>query len=161
MASSFSFLTLFVLFCVYMPIGTMSFSMKLIPRVNFDSMLFPKNISLEGKHNRLVQLSKIHALKYQMNNTNAISPETFQPLVSTISGVYAVETLIGTPPSKTLLSLDTVLVIHGFNVRDARIVSHLKGKNSSITHPRLLRWCHVTIHFVIPKYVPTVNVSML
>ena len=107
MASSFSFLTLFVLFCVYMPIGTMSFSMKLIPRVNFDSLLFPKNISLEEKHNRLVQLSKTYALKYQMNNTNAISPQTFQPLVPTIYNIYAVEMMIGTPPFKTLLMLDT------------------------------------------------------
>ncbi|KEH38402.1 putative nepenthesin [Medicago truncatula] len=107
MASSFSFLTLFVLFCVYIPIGTMSFSMKLIPRVNFDSILFPKNISLEEKHNRLVQLSKIHALKYQMNNTNAISPQTFQPLVPTISNIYAVEMRIGTPPFTTLLMFDT------------------------------------------------------
>jgi len=106
MASSFSILTLLVLFCVYMPIG-MSFSMKLIPRVNFDSMLFPKNISLEEKHNRLVQLSKIHVLKYQMNNTNAKSRKTFQPLVPTISSMYAVEMMIGTPPFKTLLMFDT------------------------------------------------------
>ncbi|XP_050883750.1 aspartic proteinase nepenthesin-2 [Lathyrus oleraceus] len=110
MASSLSFLTLLVLFCIYMPIGTMSFSMRLISRVNIDPMLFPKNISLEEKNTRLVQLSKIHALNYHKTNSNAtIAPQTLQPIVTPISNsfLYAVEMLIGTPPFKTLLVLDT------------------------------------------------------
>lgn len=110
MDSLLSFLTLLVFFCIYMPIGTMSFSMKLISRLNIGPFLFPKNISLEEKNTILVQLSKIHALNYQRTNTiSIITLQTFQPIVTPISNnlLYAVEMLIDTPPFKTLLVLDT------------------------------------------------------
>jgi len=55
--------------------------MKLIPRVDIDPILFPKNISEEEKNNRILQLSEIHALNYLVSNTNTITPQTFQPSV--------------------------------------------------------------------------------
>lgn len=96
MTSSFAyhrFLTFIVLFCVYMPLGTMCFTMKLIPRVDIDLILFPKNISLEEKHNRILQLSKIHAFNYLIsNNTNDITPQTFQSLIKNIyTSTYVVQ----------------------------------------------------------------------
>ena len=105
-----SFLTFIVLlFCVYMPLGTMCFTMKLIPRVDIDPILFPKNISEEEKHNRILQLSEIHTLNYLTSNTNIITPQTIQPGVKNYGSFYVVEIRIdATPrPHETYLLLDT------------------------------------------------------
>jgi hypothetical protein len=67
------------------------------------------SISEEEKHNRILQVSEIHALNYLVSNTNTITPQTFQPSVKNCGTLYAVEIRIGTTPRPhaAYLLLDT------------------------------------------------------
>jgi len=112
MVSSFGYhsflIHIVLLFCVFMPLGTMCFTMKLIPREDIDPIFFPKNISEEEKYNRMLKLSEMHAHNYLVSNTNKITPQTFQPSVKNYDNFYVVEMRIGTPrPHTTYLLLDT------------------------------------------------------
>ncbi|KAK2365126.1 aspartic proteinase CDR1 [Trifolium repens] len=83
--------------------------MKLISRVDIDPILFPKNISKEEKHNRILQLSKIHALNYLESNTNiTITSKTFQPNIrQSFGSLHVVEMRVGKPMYPTFMLLDT------------------------------------------------------
>jgi hypothetical protein len=89
----------------------MCLKMKMIPRVDIDPILFPKNISEEEKHNRLIQLSKSHALNHLESKTNiTISTlSNFQPMLQSYgTSFFLVEMMIGSPiPYQPLLLLDT------------------------------------------------------
>ncbi|MED6222094.1 hypothetical protein PIB30_061123 [Stylosanthes scabra] len=96
--------TLLLLFLLTIPNATNGFKLKLIPRTEIDSFLFPKNLSLLETHKRLVQLTRTRSLSF-----NQITPENLKPRVTNVlTSVYVVQMLIGTDPSfSTFLLMDS------------------------------------------------------
>lgn len=107
-----SLLTLLV--HMFTSLGTNGFSIKIVPRYSIDSVLFPKNLSRQEKHNKIVELSKARALPFQsMNFTNAINStkqgiNELQPVMKLYPNNFYVSKIeIGTTPYSAILLVDT------------------------------------------------------
>ncbi|KAJ7973423.1 Aspartic proteinase nepenthesin [Quillaja saponaria] len=114
-----SFLSLLIhILIVFMAIETIGFKMKLIPRYSIDTELFPKNLTLEEKHHRIVQLSRARALHFSskisaaaINSTKGTSgeiPDTLQPRIQRmLTSLYVAQINVGPRPYTPYLLLDT------------------------------------------------------
>lgn len=100
----------------HIPIARSSgFSLKLIPRDQIDTVLFPKNLTLLQKHEIFVELAKQRALYFKTmalaqanSNNNTITPQTPSPyIVRIFTSLYIAVIRIGSNEYEANLLFDT------------------------------------------------------
>ncbi|CAL8155915.1 unnamed protein product [Prunus armeniaca] len=106
----FFVLMVFLMFPATMGGVAQGLSIKMFTILSPNSSIFPQNLTLFEKHQKLTEISKARALDLIMTTSssetlvpNAIS----SPVKHAYSDFYYIEMYVGTPPQKTNLALDT------------------------------------------------------
>lgn len=101
------------------PFGTYGFNIKLIPMDRFDKRLFPENLTLEERYQRISDISRARLRQLELSMASSSSmewkestghdPNALKPTVSKhpIMGYYVTSLMVGTPSYFPNLIVDT------------------------------------------------------